>query len=78
MVQSLAVTWDQYKKIKLNYYNDPLANAREMLKNGGVINIEGSKITSPEQLDQKRKFMQESIKNYYHPVEFDKVIPYPH
>lgn len=73
----LDVTWDQYKKIKLNYYNDPLANAREMLKNGGVINIGGTKITSPEQLDQKRKFMQESIKNYYHPVELDKVIPYP-
>ncbi len=71
------VTLKQFHKVKLDYYNDPVAEMRNNLKTGGTVIIGGEKITSQEQLDQKRKFIQESIKNYYNPIELDKAIPYP-
>ena len=37
----------------------------------------GENITTQEQLDQKRKFMQQMIKKFYNPIEKDKAIPYP-
>ncbi|AQX06891.1 GLPGLI family protein [Elizabethkingia meningoseptica] len=71
------ITLKQYFKIKLDYYNDPVADMRRMLKDGGTIIIGGDKITSQEQLDQKRIFIQNSIKSNYNPIEQDKAIPYP-
>jgi len=75
--QPLKVTLKQFQKVKLDYYNDPVAELRNNLKNGGTIIVGGEKITTQEQLDQKRKYIQESIKNYYNPLELDKAIAYP-
>jgi len=75
--QPVKVTLKQFQKIKLDYYNDPVADMKNALKGGGTVMIGGEKITSHDQLDQKRKFMQENIKKYYNPIELDKAIPYP-
>ncbi|MGA9212043.1 GLPGLI family protein [Kaistella sp.] len=72
------VSLKQYFKVKLDYYNDPMTEMKKNLKSGGAtIMINGEKITSQEQLDQKKKTMQKNIKKYYNPVELDKAIPYP-
>lgn len=73
----LSISLKQYHKVKLDYYNDPVAESRKILKNGGKITINGEKITNQEQLDQKRFFLQESLKKYYNPIELNKAIPYP-
>ncbi|MDY3538150.1 GLPGLI family protein [Riemerella anatipestifer] len=76
-VKPIYITLKQYHKIKIDSYNDPVAEVRKTLKNGGVVNINGQNITSLEELDQKRKFLQEMIKKYYKPIEKNKAIPYP-
>ena len=73
----ISVSLKQYHKIKLDYYNDPVAESRQLLQEGGRITINGERITTQEQLDQKRKVLQQSIKNEYNPIELDKAIPYP-
>lgn len=76
-VKPIPVTLKQYHKIKLDRYNDPVAEIRKVLKDGGVININGQNIKTTEELDQRRKLLQEMTKKYYNPVERDKAIPYP-
>lgn len=73
----IPVSLKQFHKVKLDYYNDPVAVSRKVLKDGGTVMMNGEKITTQEQLDQKRKFLQESLKKYYSPIELDKAIPYP-
>jgi len=75
--QPVKVSLKQFQKVKLDYYSDPTADMKNALKNGGTVMISGEKITSLEQLDQKRKFLQKDIVNNYWPVELDKAIPYP-
>lgn len=75
--QPVKVTLKQFHKVKMDYYNDPVADMKNALKNGGTVVIRGEKITSQEQLDQKRKFLQEIIRKNYNPIEPDKAIPYP-
>ncbi|MDR2204995.1 MAG: GLPGLI family protein [Flavobacteriaceae bacterium] len=79
--QPISVTLKQYHKVKLDYYNDPYTKTKselkELLENGGSLTIGGEKIIRPEQLDQKRKQMQQWIKEDYNPIESDKAIPYP-
>lgn len=50
---------------------------REALDKGGTVSIDGENITNQNQLDIKRKSLQERIKNNYNPIELDKAIPYP-
>lgn len=76
-VKPVPVNIKQYHKVKLDRYDDPLAEVRKVLKDGGVINIGGQNIRTLEELDQKRKFLQEMTRKYYNPVEKDKAIPYP-
>lgn len=71
------VTLKQYHKVKQDYYNDPVADMRRLLKGGGTVIIGGDKITSQEQLDQKRIFIQNSIVKNYNPIELNQAIPYP-
>lgn len=75
--QPIPVTLKQYHKVKLDYYADPVSEMKKVLKEGGNIIINGEKITTQEQLDQKKKVMQENTKKYYNPIELDKAIPYP-
>lgn len=75
--QPVKVTLKQFQKVKLDYYNDPIAEMKNALKGGGTIVINGEKITTQEQLDQKRKFLQKDIVSHYNPIELDKVIAYP-
>lgn len=76
-IKPIPVTLKQYHKIKIDRYNDPVAEIRKVLKDGGTININGQNIKTTEELDQRRKFLQEMTKKYYNPVEKDKAIPYP-
>lgn len=76
-VKPVKVNLKQYHKIKLNYYNDPVLHMREALDKGGTVSIDGENITNQNQLDIKRKSLQERIKNNYNPIELDKAIPYP-
>ncbi|MEC5395780.1 GLPGLI family protein [Bergeyella sp. RCAD1439] len=73
----LKINHEQWVKLMLNDYQDPVAYLTRILKNGGSININGEDIHSISQLDQKRKMMQESIIKHYLPIELDKAIPYP-
>ncbi|WDF48079.1 GLPGLI family protein [Chryseobacterium sp. KACC 21268] len=75
--QPVKVSLKQFQKVKLDYYSDPTADMKNALKGGGTVMISGEKITSLEQLDQKRKFLQKDILNNYNPIELDKAIPYP-
>lgn len=75
--QPIAVTLKQYHKVKLDYYENPVSDMKKALKEGGKIIINGEKITTQEQLDQKKKVMQELIRKHYNPIELDKAIPYP-
>ena len=73
----IEITRKQYHKMKLDEYNDPMANMKQVLKHGGTVNISGEKITTLDQLDQKKKFTQEMLVKYYFPVDKEKAIPYP-
>ncbi|MCE3075702.1 GLPGLI family protein [Chryseobacterium gwangjuense] len=73
----IPVSLKQYHKVKLDYYSDPVKEMSKSLKNGGTVMISGEKITTQNQLDQKKKHLQEMIKQYYNPIEKDKAIPYP-
>lgn len=75
--QPILVGRKQYNGVKINYYNDPVSEMRKILKTGGNVVFQGEKITSVEELDQKRKSIQASIKSYYIPLELDKEIQYP-
>ena len=75
--QPVKVSLKQFQKVKLDYYSDPTADMKNALNGGGTVMISGEKITSLEQLDQKRKFLQKDILNNYNPIELDKAIPYP-
>ncbi|MFB9120375.1 GLPGLI family protein [Bergeyella porcorum] len=72
----IPVDYKQMVKIKLNDFNDPMANLIKVFKDGGKINMNGEDITSLEQLNQKRKWVQEDILKHYTPIELDKAIPY--
>ena len=76
-INPVPVTLKQYHKVKLDYYSDPVSDMKKALSSGGTVNIMGENITTQEQLDQKRKFMQQMIKKFYNPIEKDKAIPYP-
>ena len=77
-VKPVKVNLKQYHKIKLNYFNDPVLHMREALDKGGTVSIDLAKnITNQNQLDIKRKSLQEKEKNNYNPIELDKAILYP-
>ena len=76
-INPVPVNLKQYHKVKLDYYSDPVSDMKKALSSGGTVNIMGENITTQEQLDQKRKFMQQMIKKFYNPLEKDKAIPYP-
>lgn len=72
----ITVTLKQYQKVKLDYYNNIVEVLNEFAKKGGTI-ASDQNLSSPEEIAKKRKFLQESIKKYYLPIEKDKAIPYP-
>lgn len=73
----IVISLKQYHKIKVDYYIDPVAEYSRTIKNGGNVNLNGEKIITQSQLDQKRGFLQKTIKKNYYPVELNKAIPYP-
>lgn len=72
----IPVSLNQYQKIKLNYYHNIVEVLNEFAKKGGSIASEQT-LNSPEEIEKKRKALQQSIKKYYFPIEKDKAIPYP-
>lgn len=72
----IAVSLKQYQKIKLDYYHNIIEELNSFAKKGGTIASE-DEIGSPEEIIQKRKSLQNGIKEYYLPIEIDKAIPYP-
>lgn len=70
------VSLKQYHKVKLDYYHNIVEVLNEFSKKGGTIASE-QEFNSPEDIERKRKTLQQSIKKYYFPIELDKSIPYP-
>lgn len=71
----LAVSRKQFHKIKLDYYENPTAMYSQMFKEGNLY-IGGEHVTTQEQLDSKKKFIQNYLYKSYNPIEIDKAIPY--
>lgn len=69
------VSLKQYHKVKLDYYHNIVEVLNEFSKKGGTI-ASDEELNSPEDIDRKRKILQQSIKKYYLPIEVDKAIPY--
>ncbi|QNS40292.1 GLPGLI family protein [Chryseobacterium manosquense] len=72
----IPISLKQYQKVKLDYYNNIVEVLHEFAKKGGTIASEHD-LSSPEEIEKKRKTLQQSIKKYYLPIEKDKAIPYP-
>lgn len=72
----IPVSLKQYQKVKLDYYNNIVEVLNEFSKKGGTIASEHD-LSSPEQIEKRRKSLQQSIKKHYLPLEVDKAIPYP-
>ncbi|EKB60069.1 GLPGLI family protein [Bergeyella zoohelcum] len=72
----ITITHKQKIKVKLDDFGDPVRNLVKIFKDGGKININGQEITAIEQLEQRKKTMQEDIIKSYVPIELDKAIPY--
>ena len=72
----IPISLKQYQKVKLDYYNNIVEVLNEFAKKGGTIASEHD-LSSPEEIEKKRKTLQQSIKKYYLPIEKDKAIPYP-
>lgn len=72
----ITVSLKQYQKVKLNYYNNIVEILKEFANKGGSIASEQD-LNTPEEIEKRRKTLQQSIKKYYLPIEKDKAIPYP-
>lgn len=73
----VTITLKQYQKMKLDFYNDPFSEMRKIIKEGGKVMANGQTLTTVDQLDQRRKEMQEMIRKYDNPLEKDKAVIYP-
>lgn len=71
-----AVSLEQYHKVKLDYYHNILEEVNNFVEKGGTIASEDA-ISSSEVIRKRNKSLQESIKEYYLPIERDRAIPYP-
>ena len=72
----ITISLKQYQKVKLDYYNNIVEVLNEFAKKGGTIASDHD-LSTPEEIEKKRKTLQQSIKKYYLPIEMDKAIPYP-
>lgn len=62
--------------MKLDYFNNIVEILDSFAKKGGSIASEED-LSTKEEINKKRKFLQNSIKQNYLPIEKDKAIPYP-
>lgn len=67
---------EKYKKLLLDLYNDPVAEMRNSLKNGGIVTINNQSVKSLQDLDNQRKFIQENIRKNYNPIEINEAVDY--
>lgn len=72
----LFVTQKQFNTLKLDHFNNIVEVLNKHRENGVSIAEEGE-LSSKEEINKKRKFMQDNIKAYYLPIEKDRAIPYP-
>lgn len=72
----IAVSLKQYQKVKLDSYHNVIEEFNDFVKKGGSI-ASKDEISSSEEIRQRKKSLQENIKEYYLPIEKDKAIPYP-
>lgn len=72
----IAVSLKQYNKIKLDSYNNVIEELSNFIRKGGSIASDDD-LSTPEQIRERKKSIQKSIKEYYLPIEKDKAIPYP-
>lgn len=72
----IEITHLKLVKIKLEDYENPLKMVEELLKKGTKVKMNDEEVTSPAQLHNRRKTIQEAIKKRHIPIEKDKAIPY--
>lgn len=75
-IKPIEIDLIKYNELLLTKYSDPVRVMKDILKNGGVVNINNEIIKTPSQLDVKRKEMMAKIKKYYNPLELDKAVNY--
>ena len=76
-LKAIPITEKQWKKINLEYYNDPFATLRNSYQPGWEIEIQGKQIKSKEDFKELTSNAQKEIKRYNNPVELNSVIKYP-
>ena len=72
----IAISLKQYHNLKLDYYNNIVEVLSEFQKKGGTI-ASKEDLSTPEEIAKKRKALQQTVKNYYFPIELNTAIPYP-
>lgn len=66
----------KFHKMYVDFFNNPQSKRMNILKNGGEI-VEDDKPLTLKDLMEQNKYIQESIKKNYIPVQKDIAIPFP-
>ncbi|WP_312822037.1 GLPGLI family protein [Epilithonimonas sp.] len=78
--RSLFLDEAKYKKFKLNFYEDPLAyakNGRIEITSENKLALDDGTIVTPDNIREVTLIQQKRIKKYYNPIELDNAIHYP-
>ncbi len=73
----IRIIYNTWKRLNLDFYNDPYARMRTDWKPDWNVEINGRKIKAKEEFNELTKSTQQEIKKYYNPIELDKAIHYP-
>ncbi|MHA6727528.1 GLPGLI family protein [Chryseobacterium sp. A301] len=72
----ISITQKQFHTLKVDHFNNIVEVLNRHRENGVSIATEGE-LATKEEINKKRKSLQDNIKSYYLPIEKDRAIPYP-
>lgn len=75
----IKVSLKKYQDMRLVYYHNIVQDLNNFVEKGGQIASvsEDKSLNNKEEILAEKKAIQQSIKDYYLPIERDKAIPYP-
>lgn len=76
-MKALKVNEKNWKKLNLEFFNDPYSRMRTEFQPDWNVEINGRKIKAKEEFNELTKSTQDEIRKYYNPIELDKAIHYP-
>lgn len=68
----ITISNNNFNKYLINIYDNPVRSMSDNVKNGGKASLKDEEIKTMEELNQKKKVMQNMIKNRYLYIEKDK------